>query len=227
MVPWNSRELWVPRFESTCISMGNPKTQIFITCHGIMLHTWFAIFDGIKGSMEFHRRRNWESQNPMEFHGFFLWNYIRQLVLSKLVVFKLSRIPLYFFEFWVSQFFIIIVFNFVWWIILHISLCLSVSSAYIFFINVCVIPQEPFNIIQHSLRIKMLLKGTFQWASLKLILITKKAHGTSFTVPLDLPNNVWTIFLVPWNSMQYKLQFHGIQCNIFHTPEIHEIPWNF
>ena len=52
-------------------------------------------------------------------------------------------------------------------------------------------------------------------------------------VPWNFLNNIWTTPVVPWNSMELKLQnlkFHGIPWNSMEfcpDPKFHGIPWNF
>ena len=47
------------------------------------------------------------------------------------------------------------------------------------------------------------------------IFLVKKFHGTFSRVPWNFLNNIWTTFVVPWNSME----FHGILSRS-------KVPWN-
>ena len=58
--------------------------------------------------------------------------------------------------------------------------------------------------------------------------LVKKFHGTFSRVPWNFLNNIWTISVVPWNSIDFfpDPKFHGIPWNFLHTPEFRGIPWN-
>ena len=89
-----------------------------------------------------------------------------------------------------------------------IYFCKSLSPTYVLF---SIFALYDMHFRHYSLRIRISFKISFQ-CSLKLILI-KKFHGSYSRVPW---NNIWTIPVVPWNSMELKqqnLKFHGIPWN--------------
>ena len=81
-----------------------------------------------------------------------------------------------------------------------------------FVINICIIPNEfqalliAYQNITKNL-FSLLIKTYFD----------QKFHGAFIRVPWNFSNNIWTTCVVPWYSMELKLQ----------NLKFHRIPWNF